>query len=317
MSITRPTLAVSLVTLLACVAGTRADDGAAPELSRTLRAHVLALTGTPQPRSYQSMRSLNATADYIAAQLKSAGIETTAQEYTVRGKSFRNLIGRIDAGTPKRALLGAHYDVWGLGPGADDNASGIAGLIELARLLKSREASLRHSVEIIAYTNEEPPFFATAQMGSYIHAQSVRRQKDEIAYMMVLEMIGYYSSQAGSQSYPLDAMRQLYPSSGNFIAIVGNMTSAQQVVRIRDAVRQHAAIGCESLIAPPGLQGVDFSDHRNYWDLGIEAVMVTDTAFYRNPHYHKRTDRPDTLDYDKMAEVVQGLAASFCVEPTP
>lgn len=154
-------------------------------------------------------------------------------------------------------------------------------------------------------------------MGSYIHAQSIRNRKHSIQYMMVLEMIGYYSRKEGSQSFPDPSMRRIYPSAGNFIAVVGNNASARNVERIKNAVLKNSTIDCQSLIASPTLQGMDFSDHLNYLALGVEAVMVTDTAFYRNPNYHKRTDTPDTLDYEKMAEVVKGLAASFYAEFNP
>ena len=257
------------------------------------------------------MESLNAAADYVEAELKKAGATTKRQEYEASGKTFRNIVCRIETGNPMTVLLGAHYDVCGQGPGADDNASGVAGLIELARILHTNKERLKYSVEIVAFTNEEPPFFRTKDMGSYIHAQSILNRKQTIEYMVVLEMIGFYSDKAESQKYPIATMRQTYPNTGNFVAVVGNASSADTVAGIMQAFQKNATLDCRSLIAPPSLQGMDFSDHLNYWALGVKAVMITDTAFYRNNNYHERTDTPETLNYSKMSEVVTGLAASF------
>jgi hypothetical protein len=281
------------------------------DLPAVLKKHVLALTGTANPRSYQFMESLNAAADYVEGQLKSIGLETRNQEYIAKGKTFKNIVCRIDAGKPKTVLIGAHYDVCGAGPGADDNASGVAGLIELARILHANRKTLNHNIEIIAYTNEEPPFFRTKGMGSYVHAESIKKRKHTIEYMIALEMIGYYSARKESQTYPVPEMKQIYPSTGTFIAVVGNNRSADIVTSLTQAIKENSTIDCQSLVAPPTLTGMDFSDHVNYWDLGMKAVMITDTAFYRNKNYHQRTDSPATLDYKRMAEVVKGLASSF------
>ncbi len=303
-------IAVALASLI-CAASAMAADKKPASLVFSLKTHVVKLTGTAKPRSYKHMESLNAAADYVETELKKTGVTTKTQEYEALGKKFRNIVCRIDAGNPLTVLLGAHYDVWGPGPGADDNASGVAGLIELARMLQANKDKLRYSVEIIAFTNEEPPFFRTKNMGSYIHAQSIRRRKHVIEYMVVLEMIGFYSAKAETQRYPIPAMRQIYPTAGNFIAAVGNSNSADIVANIKQAIQKNSTVDCQSLIAPPTLQGMDFSDHLNYWALGVKAVMITDTAFYRNRNYHLQTDEPATLNYNKMAEVVKGLASSF------
>jgi hypothetical protein len=303
-------IAVALATCV-CAASAAAGDKTPDALVSSLKTHVLKLTGTAKPRNFNHMESLNAAADYVEAELKKTGVTTKTQEYKALGKTFRNIVCRIDAGTPRTVLVGAHYDVFGPGPGADDNASGVAGLIELARVLQANKDKLRYSVEIVAFTNEEPPFFRTRKMGSYIHAQSIRQRKHMIEYMVVLEMIGFYSAKPETQRYPIPAMRQIYPSTGDFIAAVGNSNSADVVARITQAMLKNSTVNCQSLVAPPTLQGMDFSDHLNYWALGVKAVMITDTAFYRNRNYHKQTDTPATLNYKKMAEVVKGLASSF------
>jgi len=308
---------IALLTLAAsiCAPSTTLADEKPTRLASLLETHVLKLTGTEHPRSYMHLESLSAAADYIEAELKKAGITTKRQEYEAFGKTFRNILCRIETGSPKTVVLGAHYDVCGPGPGADDNASGVAGLIELARILQLNKEQLKYNVEIIAFTNEEPPFFRTKDMGSYIHAQSLRNRKQTIEYVVVLEMIGFYSDEAESQTYPIPSMRKIYPSSGNFVAVVGNDHSADAVASIKQAIQKNTNVDCQSLIAPPSLKGMDFSDHLNYWALGMKAVMITDTAFYRNKNYHQQTDKPTTLDYNKMAEVVKGLAASFYKTP--
>ena len=301
---------LALAVSVCAICTTLADEKPA-QLASSLETHVRKLAGTQLPRSYMHMESLNAAADYVEAELKKAGATTKRQEYEAFGKTFRNIVCRIETGNPKTVLLGAHYDVCGQGPGADDNASGVAGLIELARILHTNKDRLKYSVEIVAFTNEEPPFFRTKAMGSYIHAQSILNRKQTIEYMVVLEMIGFYSDKAESQTYPIASMRQTYPTTGNFVAVVGNDNSSDTVASIKQAFQNNAAIDCRSLIAPPSMQGMDFSDHLNYWALDVKAVMITDTAFYRNKNYHERTDTPATLNYSKMAEVVKGLAASF------
>ena len=302
---------LALVATICALSTALADEKPTP-LASSLRTHVLKLTGSELPRSYKHMGSLNAAAAYIEAELMKAGLTTKMQEYEASGQTFKNIICRIETGSPKTVLLGAHYDVFGPGPGADDNASGIAGLIELARILHANKDNLKNSVEIIAFTNEEQPFARTKDMGSYVHAQSILDRKQAIEYVVVLEMIGFYSEKAQSQTYPIASMRQIYPSTGNFVAVVGNNNSAATAASIKQAIQTNAAVDCQSLIAPPSLQGMDFSDHLNYWALGVKAVMITDTAFYRNKNYHQLTDTPATLNYNKMAEVVKGLAASCC-----
>jgi len=288
-----------------------AADDRGGNLAAALKGHVRALTGTAEPRNYQAMDSLDAAAGYIEGRLKACGLTPVKQEFVIQGKTFRNIVARIGNGSKKTVIVGAHYDVWGPGPGADDNASGVAGLLELARLANAHKAQLACNVEIVAYANEEPPFFRTNQMGSYVHAQSWLNRKSAIDHVIVLEMIGYFSGKDGSQAYPLQAMKQAYPTAGDFIAVVGNIPSSPAAERIKQAVLKNSKIGCQTLIGPPALKGIDFSDHLNYWALGLTAVMVTDTSFYRNPNYHKKSDTPETLDYQKMGEVVKGIAASL------
>ena len=217
--------------------------------------------------------------------------------------------------TKERVVIGAHYDSAGPLPGADDNASGVAGLIELAHLLgRAPKASLNTSVELVAYTLEEPPFFATQHMGSAVHAASLKQQRVPVRLMLSLEMIGYFTDAPNSQRYPVAAMKLTYPSVGNFIAVVGKIGQGATVQRIKEAMQSASSLPVQFLNAPSSLPGVDLSDHRNYWNAGYEAAMITDTSFYRNPSYHTAQDTPDTLDYQRMALVVEGIYAVALAE---
>ena len=280
-------------------------------LAERLHQHVLALTSGEQARNHQNIDSLNSARDYIVAEFKKHGLKVELQEYIVGGKTYANIIARLLVGAEKTVIIGAHYDVCDEHPGADDNASAVAGLLEISGLLQEQKNKLTYNIEFVAYTLEEPPFFRSKQMGSYVHAQSIKAHMDKYAYMMCLEMIGYYTDKKYSQSYPVAAMKLLYPNTGDFIAVVGNMQSAAIVATVHKTMLQHGDIKCEQLVAPAELPGVDFSDHLNYWELGMSAIMITDTAFYRNKNYHTDGDTPDTLNYNKMAEVVKGLLPNF------
>ena len=207
-------------------------------------------------------------------------------------------------------IVGAHYDVCGNQPGADDNASAIAGLLEIARFAKKHESELPYRVDFVAYALEEPPFFGTAQMGSYVHAEFLHNNNVNIKGMICLEMIGFFTDKENSQSYPLAILRLFHPSTGNFIGVVSNFRSssfAAQVAKHMGAT----SVDVRTLKAPSFVTGVDFSDHRNYWKFGYDAVMITDTAFYRNLNYHQETDLMNTLDFDKMREVIKGVCWSI------
>jgi Zn-dependent M28 family amino/carboxypeptidase len=205
-------------------------------------------------------------------------------------------------------VVGAHYDAYGGLPGADDNASGVAGAIELARLLGASPPPIR--VDVVAFTLEEPPAFGSPGMGSAVHAASLRRAGVRLRAMVCLEMIGYYSNRSGSQTFPMPILRLFYPGRGNFIAIVGRPSEVRLVRILKGAMRSASTQPVRSINGPRSLLGADLSDHASYWDAGYPAVMVTDTAFYRNLAYHTAADSPETLDYDRIAEVVRGVFAA-------
>jgi Zn-dependent M28 family amino/carboxypeptidase len=204
-------------------------------------------------------------------------------------------------------VIGAHYDVAGDTPGADDNASGVAGLLELGRLLHQYAVPLKYPIMLVVFPLEEPPFFNTRFMGSAVHAQSLAKQGQTVRLMICLEMIGYFSDAPGSQRLPLPLMRLAYPTVGNFIALVSHLGSLRWLGTFRQSFEAGCSIPVEQLSAPKLVPGVALSDHINYWRQGYQALMLTDTAMYRNPHYHMPTDTITTLDFKRMAEVIRGV----------
>ncbi len=269
--------------------------------SAKLEQHVKYLSHDISSRSYDELTGLNAASEYIKQQFISFGTTPIEQRFEVDGQIYQNIVVKYGPRAGEKIVVGAHYDAYNSMAGADDNASGVAGLIELGRLLATTE--LKYAIELVAYTLEEPPFFAGENMGSYVHAHSIEQP---IKLMISLEMIGYFSDQSGSQRYPASLMGLIYPDQGNFIAVVDQFFSTQGQ-QLKNTFNKHSTLPAYSINAPAWVPGVDFSDHRNYWDKGIPAVMVTDTAFYRNDRYHTGDDTYETLDYRKMSLVVWGV----------
>ncbi len=281
-----------------------------------LEMHVRKLAVDLHPRSYDQLTHLAGAAHYIAAQFRAAGGRVDIQEVRVGEATYHNIIARYGPAQGPLMVIGAHYDSAGAvraaapdsaTPGADDNASGVAGLIELAHLLGRQQPA--RAIELVAYTLEEPPHFRTEHMGSAWHARSLKAAGREVQLMLSLEMIGYFSDTPDSQSYPVPAMALLYPDRGNFLALVGRFGDFGVTRRAKAIMAGATDLPLASLNAPPAVQGVDYSDHRNYWRAAYPALMVTDTSFMRNPHYHKASDTADTLDYVRAAKVVQSVYA--------
>lgn len=261
----------------------------------------------PPPRNYQNLESLNAIAQYIHEEFKKWGCATEIQSYEADGETYHNIIASFGSNHSPRVILGAHYDVCGDQPGADDNASAVAGLLETGRLIYQLQPQLNCRVDLVAYTLEEPPFFQTPLQGSAIHAKSMTKNRVDVKAMICLEMIGYYSDNPNSQQYPVPELSAIYPSVGNFIVVVGKTGQETLVQKVKASMQQVANIDVQSISAPPQMIGITFSDHASYWDEGFPAVMINNTSFYRNPNYHEVTDTIDTLDFDKMLEVVKGV----------
>jgi Zn-dependent M28 family amino/carboxypeptidase len=272
-----------------------------------LERHVQALAVTFHPRSVDNLANLDRAAGYVLDQLRAAGAATAEQIVEADGKLFRNLIARFGPSDGPLIVIGAHYDSCGDTPGADDNASGVAGLLELARLLALNPP--KHAVELVAFTLEEPPYFRTDSMGSHWHARELQRTKREVRLMLSLEMIGFYRDGVKTQAYPVSALKLLYPDEGNFIAIVAPIGDFTATRRVKGLFQGASDLPVVSINAPRSLQGVDFSDHASYWHFGMPAMMITDTSFFRNPNYHETSDTPATLDYARMAKVVRAVHA--------
>jgi len=270
-----------------------------------LETHVRKLSETFFPRDWLHPENLDRAAAYVQDQFVKTGTSVSEQPFQVAGNTYRNVIAVFGPDTKERIVVGAHYDAFGELPGADDNASGVAGLIELAHLLGKTSLPMR--VELVAFTLEEPPHFRTSNAGSAVHATSLRKQGVPVRFMISLEMIGYFKDAEGSQRYPLSLLRFLYSPRGDFAVVVGKLDGGSIVRQVKSAMRGASTLPVYSFSGPKFIPGIDWSDHLNYWEAGYKAVMVSDTAIYRNANYHTAQDTADTLDYHRMAMVVQGV----------
>ncbi len=272
-----------------------------------LKEHVVMLSQTFHPRDGSHPENMGRCADYIVAHFARAGAVVESQAIHFQGRQYRNVIGRFRVGQGPRVIVGAHYDSCGDTPGADDNASGVAALIELAYLLQKTPPE--QEVELVAYANEEPPFYQTDQMGSAVHAKSIKGQK--IKGVIVLEMVGYFRDERGSQQYPSGVLKAWYPNHGNFIGVVGAADQGEWINAVKVGMKGATDLPVYSIRAPAMLPGIDLSDHASYWPHKIPAVMITDTAFYRNEAYHALEDTADRLDYSRMSKVVVAVSAAL------
>jgi len=270
-----------------------------------IKDYLKTLTKTPEFRNHNNIDQLNLTADYIKTVFKKSSDSVAIQEYMVDQKSYQNIICSFGTENKKRIVIGAHYDVCGDQEGADDNASGVVGLLELSRLLNGKKLAYR--IDLVAYTLEEPPYFRTEFMGSYIHAKSLNEAKADIYGMISLEMIGYFKDEEKSQNYPLGILAAKYGNKGNYITIVKKFGSGPFVHKFSKSFKATKSILTKTFSGPPALPGIDFSDHLNYWKFGYDAMMITDTSFYRNKNYHQKTDTMDTLDISRMSKVIDGV----------
>ncbi len=277
-----------------------------PTLTDRLRNHVFHLAQKIGQRSIFHPHALNDAAAYIRHEWIAQGYEVKSQYYHAKGVKCENLeISRTGKTKPQEIILvGAHYDTVEGSPGANDNASGIAALLELSRFFATIETE--RTMRFVAFTNEEPPFFFGSQMGSAVYAKRAKARNDNIRLMISLEMLGAYSDQPGSQSYP-PFLRYFYPDRANFIAMVANRASRKELHQLVMAFKAHSDFPVESLTTFEFIPGVAWSDHRSFWREGYPAAMVTDTAFYRYAAYHTANDTPEKLNYPAMTQVVEGL----------
>ncbi len=273
--------------------------------TNNIKRNLEAIINTPQKRNYHNVAVLDSVADHIKREFSKFTNRVTVQPYTVAGQLYSNIIASFGPEAGERIIVGAHYDVCGEQDGADDNASGVAGILELARLLQ--DDTLTYRIDLVAYTLEEPPFFGTENMGSYVHAKSLYDRKVPVKGMVSLEMIGYFSDAANSQRYPLGFLKWFYGSKGNYITIVQKSLCGSFSKAFKKLALANNSIATKSIRAPSFFGGLDLSDHRNYWQFGYDAIMVTNTSFYRNANYHKTEDVLGKLDIPKMGLVIDGV----------
>ena len=270
-----------------------------------LGQHVRMLAEICAPRDYRHPKNLDRAAAYIHEQLAASGARVRAQGFRGKLRRYRNVIGSFGPAEGDRIIIGAHYDVAGPYPGADDNASGVAVLLELAPLLRQHPPKVR--TDLIGYALEEPPFFGTPHMGSAVHAATLSREGADLRAMISLEMVGYYSEAPGSQLFPSPELAQYYPDRGNFILVVGDIGQKPLVDQIDQSMKGKTPLLVYSIAGLRSIPGIDLSDHSSYWDHGYPAVMITDTANYRNKAYHTADDTADRLDYQRMAYLTEAL----------
>jgi hypothetical protein len=267
--------------------------------------HLTTITKNDVYRQYKNVQRLDTVAAYIHRHFSRFADTTYYQEYEFDGQVYRNVICLFNGKSTERIIIGAHYDVCGNQEGADDNASGVVGLLELARLLENKDHE--YQIELVAYTLEEPPFFRTEMMGSFIHAQSMVKDSVSVKGMVCLEMIGYFSDEKKSQDYPVGGMGAVYGKTGDYISLVNKMSPGNFVNEFNKEFKKIDRIKTKHISAPASIQGIDFSDHLNYWLFDISALMITDTAFYRNKNYHENSDKLETLDVNRMAKVIESV----------
>lgn len=271
-----------------------------------LKANLKVLAGDIGERHVKRYDALERARTFLEGKLKSYGYTPALQSYEAGGKTVHNIEVEIKGKTSPNEIvvIGAHYDTVPGTPGADDNGTGTVGVLELARHFAKHQP--KRTVRFVLFVNEEPPFFQTEKMGSLVYARRCASRKENIVGMLSLEMLGYYSDVKKSQTYP-PGIGLFYPDTGNFIGFVGNPSSSSLNKNSQADFKKTIDFPNQRLTAPTMVTGVGFSDHWSFWQAGYKAIMVTDTAFMRNHHYHEPTDTPDTIDYPRLTKVVLGL----------
>jgi len=276
------------------------------ETASRLSQHVKYLSETIGERNLSKAGTLQAATDYLQGQLKQAGYTVTEQTYLVQGHQVRNLEVRVPGtdAAGETIVVGAHYDSVAGARGADDNASGAAAVLELARVLQG--SAHKKSIRLVLFVNEEPPFFQTESMGSLVYARNLKTEHVSLSAMISLEMLGFYSDVPGSQKYPV-LLGLFYPDRGNFIGFVGNPESRNLVRQAVRSFRATTQFASEGIAAPADWPGVGWSDHWSFWQEQYPAIMITDTALFRYPYYHTPFNTANRVDFEKMARVVEGV----------
>ena len=282
-------------------------------LREELRADVQKLAGEIGERNMWHYEQLNAAADFIEDSFSRAALRIRRDSYEIRGQTCHNIESEIPGNRPEIIVIGAHYDSVFGSPGANDNGTGMAATLALARRFAQKQSERRltqtsyKALRFVAFVNEEPPYFLSGEMGSLVYARKCKERGDKISAMISLETIGYFSDAPNSQTYPSPGLGLFYPKVGNFIGFVSNVKSRALLRRVIALFRKHAKIPSEGASLPAFIPGVSWSDQWSFWQHGYPAIMVTDTAPFRYPYYHSSNDTPDKLDYDRFALVVSGM----------
>jgi hypothetical protein len=287
------------------IAAPAALSPAEANLRRELQADVQTLAADIGERNEFHYAQLKAAADHIERTFSNAGLRPRREGYEMRGRIYDNIEAEIRGDVPEIVLVGAHYDSVLGAPGANDNGSGVAAMLALAR--RFAQKSQKQTLRFVAFVNEEPPYFQTPEMGSFVYARRCKERGDQISVMISLETIGYFSDAPHSQVYPIPGVSAFYPTTANFIGFVADVRSRALVRRVIALFRQHARVPSEGAAFPAFVPGVSWSDQWSFWQHGYPGIMVTDTALFRYVHYHAATDTPDKLDYDRFALVVSGM----------
>ena len=276
------------------------------ELRDRLQGHVRTLAGEIGERNVWQPEKLAYAARYIEERLRETGHHPAREAFSAAAVDVWNVVvEKPGAARPGEiVVVGAHYDSVMGSPGANDNATGVAALLEIARSLARQQPA--RTVRCVFFANEEPPFYLTGEMGSLVHARAARQRGDKIVAMLSLETIGYYTDEEKSQHYPFP-FALLYPAKGNFVGFVGNVASRSLVRRAVGAFRSRAAFPSEGVAAPGGIAGIGWSDHWSFWQQGYPAIMITDTALFRYGPYHTRDDTPEKVTYEGLTRTVSGL----------
>lgn len=274
-----------------------------------VRRHVETLALEIGERNVWRYAALTRAAEYVEAEFAASGYSPLRQTYQVSRLPVSNIevVLRGEVAPDEAIVVGAHYDTVTGSPGANDNGTGVAALLELARRFAGQPR--RRTIRFVAFVNEEPPFFQTAQMGSLVYASAAKARNDDIVAMLALETMGYYSTDPGSQQYPALELSTLYPDVGDFIGLVANDASRPILEIASGAFAARTTLPLRPAALPDAMPGTGWSDHWSFWQMGYPALMVTDTAPWRYPWYHTPHDTPDRINFDKLAEVVHGLEA--------
>jgi Zn-dependent M28 family amino/carboxypeptidase len=285
----------------------RSDDQLQKSEAR-LRKSVEKLCADFAPRDYEHRSNLGRVALWIASEFENARLKVELQDYEAGGNRYHNVIGRRPGSDPDAPaiVIGAHYDTFGDSPGADDNASGVAVMLELVQTLPTDRPPQRTHY-FVAFGTEEPPFFGTDEMGSYVFGRKLLDEGTAVRLMISLDLVGYFTEGSGTQRFPSPVFRLLYPDRGDFIAVIGDAHAGKAIERAKRGLMAGGELPVHSFRGLPGSELVELSDHLSFRRLGLPAVQVTDTAFMRYPYYHQIDDTPEKLDYARMAELVYSL----------